>query len=504
MRLKYPHGLDVRARNFRAECVAMTRRTWSDGKRLLTRPTRSARVVTALVVAVVGSVTAVAVASAVNAQDAVIVANDFESGSYAPWGPRGGVTLAITADGRESANSLSVTGRTANWQGVTVSSTGLLEPGGTYTFSAWVKLPAGTEGTTGIHFTAEQMPAGGGSNTYQWIGNAVDTTANGWVQIGGAYAYPEGLASANLYIEAAAIGDVHPSFLVDDVMITGEATTRTVSAVDFEDGTIGTWTQSGDVTLTVAELAEGGRALRIVDRDNDFEGIQSPTGIFEAGATYTLSMRARLGEGTAGDADVRFVAKPQFTWIGNAAITADAWTTISGTWTAPAEGVDPAQFQIYIGSENLAAPYTIVVDDILITTEGGDGLPPDFVPGGAINPVPTPVSLAQGTGNVSALTFDDGPNPGTTPQLLDFLAANDITAVFCVIGQQVNASGGADILRRIVAEGHVLCNHSTSFADMGSWTAAQAQADMIANMNIIRTALGNPNAPDSVLAGPER
>ncbi len=127
----------------------------------------------------------------------------------------------------------------------------------------------------------------------------------------------------------------------------------------------------------------------------------------------------------------------------------------------------------------------------MVTTS--DPAPGDVVPGGAINPVPTPVYAAEGSGNVSALTFDDGPNPGTTPALLDFLAEHETKAVFCVIGQNIQADGGAAILRRIVADGHVLCNHSTSYADMGSWTEEQVRADLIANMGIIRDALGNPN-----------
>jgi len=113
--------------------------------------------------------------------------------------------------------------------------------------------------------------------------------------------------------------------------------------------------------------------------------------------------------------------------------------------------------------------------------------------GGAVNPVTTPVTAARGTGNVSALTFDDGPNPGETEELLDFLKANDIKATFCVIGQNITAPGGAAILKRIVAEGHVLCNHTTSYADMGSWTQAQVTEDLTENLKIIREALGNPD-----------
>lgn len=304
------------------------------------------RILGTIAVVAATAVTAVlGLAAPASAEPITVSSTNFEDGTTGPWGPRGGVTLTVTdAEAHDGTKSLAVTGRTANWQGVSTTSTGLLEPGGVYQFSAWVKLPAGTTGTSGIHFTAEQIPTAG-SNTYTWIGSSVDSTADGWQQIGGAYTMPTGMSSVNIYIEAATIGDQNPSFLVDDIVIT--------------------------------------------------------------------------------------------------------------------------------------------------TEDGGTVPDPDFVPGGAINPVAQPVSLADGTGNVSALTFDDGPNPGTTPALLDFLSENDITAVFCVIGQNITAPGGADILKRIVAEGHVLCNHSTGYADMGSWTAAQVEAEMKANLAIIRTALGN-------------
>jgi len=57
-----------------------------------------------------------------------------------------------------------------------------------------------------------------------------------------------------------------------------------------------------------------------------------------------------------------------------------------------------------------------------------------------------------------ALTFDDGPDPTFTPQVLDLLAAHGVKATFCVIGSR--ARDYPDLIRRIVAEGHTLCNHS--------------------------------------------
>lgn len=59
-----------------------------------------------------------------------------------------------------------------------------------------------------------------------------------------------------------------------------------------------------------------------------------------------------------------------------------------------------------------------------------------------------------------ALTFDDGPHPTHTPVLLDILAQYRVRATFYVIGQM--ARRYPEILRRIVAEGHEVGNHSWS------------------------------------------
>ena len=58
-----------------------------------------------------------------------------------------------------------------------------------------------------------------------------------------------------------------------------------------------------------------------------------------------------------------------------------------------------------------------------------------------------------------ALTFDDGPAEWTGP-ILDVLAAHDARATFFVIGSLAQERG--EILRRIVAEGHEVGNHTWS------------------------------------------
>ena len=57
-----------------------------------------------------------------------------------------------------------------------------------------------------------------------------------------------------------------------------------------------------------------------------------------------------------------------------------------------------------------------------------------------------------------ALSFDDGPDPQVTPAILDALAAHGARASFFVIGQAL--ANHPDLARRMLAEGHELCNHS--------------------------------------------
>lgn len=59
---------------------------------------------------------------------------------------------------------------------------------------------------------------------------------------------------------------------------------------------------------------------------------------------------------------------------------------------------------------------------------------------------------------IIALTFDDGPWPKYTEQILDILKANNIKGTFFVIGR--NMKNFPDIGKRIVAEGHTIANHT--------------------------------------------
>jgi peptidoglycan/xylan/chitin deacetylase (PgdA/CDA1 family)/GT2 family glycosyltransferase len=65
-----------------------------------------------------------------------------------------------------------------------------------------------------------------------------------------------------------------------------------------------------------------------------------------------------------------------------------------------------------------------------------------------------------------ALTFDDGPDPRWTPQILDSLRRHHVHATFFVVGTEVAAH--PDLVRRIVAEGHQIGIHTFTHTDLGA------------------------------------
>lgn len=73
---------------------------------------------------------------------------------------------------------------------------------------------------------------------------------------------------------------------------------------------------------------------------------------------------------------------------------------------------------------------------------------------------------------VVALTFDDGPDPQVTPQILDLLKAHGAKATFFVIGRHVEQH--PDLARRIVAEGHELGNHTDGHSRLFNFWLAPA------------------------------
>lgn len=92
--------------------------------------------------------------------------------------------------------------------------------------------------------------------------------------------------------------------------------------------------------------------------------------------------------------------------------------------------------------------------------------------------------------NVVALTFDDGPNPPYTEQLLDALAENNVKATFFLIGQQIDAH--PDTAQQIIKAGHELGGHSSDWELLAFKTRRTVEARLDA-MEASFAAIGTTN-----------
>lgn len=84
-----------------------------------------------------------------------------------------------------------------------------------------------------------------------------------------------------------------------------------------------------------------------------------------------------------------------------------------------------------------------------------------------------------------ALTFDDGPWPETTEQILDILEENDAHATFFVIGEQ--CAGNADVLKRMVEAGDQVATHTFDHATRDGTAldlSTLSQDDQVAEVNL--------------------
>ena len=124
--------------------------------------------------------------------------------------------------------------------------------------------------------------------------------------------------------------------------------------------------------------------------------------------------------------------------------------------------------------------------------------PPSYVQPGLRNPnmnLPSnfsgaTVTYSRGlsTNPYVAMTFDDGPHPQNTPRLLDMLRTRNIKATFYVIGSNVDRH--PQIVRRIVAEGHEIGNHTYTHRKLTSLGSSEVRREMSRTQDAIVRAAG--------------
>lgn len=88
-----------------------------------------------------------------------------------------------------------------------------------------------------------------------------------------------------------------------------------------------------------------------------------------------------------------------------------------------------------------------------------------------------------------ALSFDDGPHPVSTPQVLEILESHNAKATFFLIGER--ALRHPEIVARIKAAGHEVANHYFTNASI----LLHADADFLSNLEQTAKAIGIAAAP---------
>jgi len=101
-----------------------------------------------------------------------------------------------------------------------------------------------------------------------------------------------------------------------------------------------------------------------------------------------------------------------------------------------------------------------------------------------------PTLYHQGAGGEHqvAITFDDGPDPRWTPQILDILKAANVKAAFFLVG--VNAERYPGLVRRIVNEGHEIGNHTYYHPNLALCWPEHVRLELNATQLLLETITG--------------
>ncbi|MDJ0466400.1 polysaccharide deacetylase family protein [Streptomyces sp. H27-C3] len=105
-------------------------------------------------------------------------------------------------------------------------------------------------------------------------------------------------------------------------------------------------------------------------------------------------------------------------------------------------------------------------------------------------PVPVEERLVNAPPRTIALTFDDGPSPLYTPQLLAVLARHGITATFFVLG--ANAARYPGVIRLIAAHGHVVGNHTWDHPRLDRLPGSQVREQILRTQEVVTRTTGRP------------
>ena len=102
----------------------------------------------------------------------------------------------------------------------------------------------------------------------------------------------------------------------------------------------------------------------------------------------------------------------------------------------------------------------------------------------------TQLPPGRAVGRAVALTFDDGPNPETTPLLLDALRDAGAQATFFVLAP--NVVRYPELTRRIASEGHTVALHGARHDAVATWNTPQIEQEIRGALRAMQEVLPEP------------
>ena len=227
------------------------------------------------------------------------------------------------------------------------------------------------------------------------------------------------------------------------------------------------------VALALATL--GFQAFLHVHVTVDGESVRVPTGSTVADLLASGDVDVRAGDLVALDGKIarKGGGEAASAWIGGSRAASD--TVLSGGERIETRAGRDCTETIVRAERVIPIPVTITGTGSIIrmATTGSPGavvlrageISGQVVATEAILP-PTPMTLVRttpkpaGGAKLVALTFDDGPWPKYTEQILRILRERNVKATFFAVGGRLSKQ--PDTAKKIVAEGHVLANHTLS------------------------------------------
>lgn len=358
------------------------------------------------------AVLAMAVMSAGTVHAQTVATYNFESGTDG-WVSFNGASAPVQSNAAAYAGSYSLltTTSSSGAGGPSITLTGILQAGATYSITGWVRLTSG-EAASNANFTVKRSdPSCSGGACYDTIGGykvAVNDTS--WAQIGGTYTPSTTETALTLYAQLVG-ATTATSFYLDDVVITETAPPpngSTLATYTFSGGTDG-WMPFGSVTLAsaappVTDPNGDADSLLVSNRTAGYMGpslnLLGVNGVV-AGATYQVTAYVLLATADTSGPTVTMSTKTadcasSGTYANiatSSALSNSVWTKVQGTFSFSNLPGPPTTLLLYIQSSS--ATDSFYVGDVTISQ---------------LSPPPPNPSQQDNTGITS--TFEDGGTDG--------------------------------------------------------------------------------------------